>query len=201
MRHLSIFRVGASIKRVDVGHFLQKGKKHPMIYTTHYPSPLGDITLESDGISLVGLWFDGRRHAADMQDKGHEERPDLPVFIETRQWLDIYFNGDIPHFTPLLRMEGSTFRQRVWQQLLKIPYGSKVSYGDIARSIGCQSAQAVGGAVGHNPISLIVPCHRVVGADGSMTGYGGGIDRKIRLLELECKGLHHPIQHPSIESS
>ena len=170
-------------------------------YIALYPSPLGDITLESDGISLVGLWFDGRRPPADKQDKALEERPDLPVFSEARQWLDIYFDGGIPHFIPPLRMEGSAFRQHVWQQLLKIPYGSKVSYGDIARSIGCRSAQAVGGAVGHNPISIIVPCHRVVGADGSMTGYGGGIDRKIRLLELERIGLHHPIQHPSNESS
>lgn len=159
--------------------------------TTLYPSPLGDITLESDGISLIGLWFDGRGLSADMPDKAYEARSDLPVFNEARQWLDIYFKGGIPHFTPPLRMEGSTFRQRVWQELLKIPYGCQVSYGDIARCLGYRSAQAVGGAVGHNPISLIVPCHRVVGADGSMTGYGGGIDRKIQLLELERKGLHH----------
>ena len=159
-----------------------------MKYITHYPSPLGDILLESDGISLIGLRFDGQRYIADVQ--AQEEKPDLPLFEETRHWLDLYFDGKVPDFTPPLRLCSSDFRQRVWQRLLTIPYGNKVSYGDIARHIGCKSAQAVGGAVGHNPIPIIIPCHRVIGADGSMTGYGGGIDRKIFLLELESKGHH-----------
>ena len=172
-----------------------------MDFTAPYSSPLGDITLASDGISLVGIWFNGQRYDAEMLGQVHEVHPHLPVFDETRRWLDLYFNGQVPDFTPPLQMRGSVFRQRVWHQLLEIPYGSTVAYGDIARRLGCRSAQAVGGAVGHNPISLIIPCHRVIGADGSMTGYGGGIDRKIRLLELERKGLDHSIQLPQVERS
>ncbi len=158
-----------------------------MEYTARYASPLGGITLASDGSRLTGLWFEGQRHIPHMGGKPQEPCPELPVFSEARRWLDVYFMGKMPNFTPLLRMRGSAFRQRVWQQLTEIPYGSTVTYGDIAHHLGCRSAQAVGGAVGHNAISLIIPCHRVVGADGAMTGYAGGIERKIRLLEMERK--------------
>ncbi len=156
-----------------------------MDYTTHYSSPIGDITMASDGNALVGLWFDGQKFFADTLAIEHEERPDLPLFAETRRWLDIFFSGKAPDFTPPLAMRGSDFRKRVWQTLLEIPFGQKMTYGDIALRLGCRSAQAIGGAVGHNSISLIIPCHRVVGTGGSLTGYAGGIDKKAWLLEME----------------
>jgi len=156
-----------------------------MDYTAHYTSPLGRMTLASDGTALTGLWFDGQRNFANELKKNHTVHPSLPVFDLTRRWLDIYFSGRKPGFTPPLLMRGSAFRQRVWQLLLEIPYGETMSYGEIARKVHCKSAQAVGGAVGHNPISIIIPCHRVVGTDGSLTGYAGGVERKAKLLELE----------------
>ena len=119
------------------------------------------------------------------------QRPDLPVFEETRQWLDEYFSGQEPQFTPPLTFRGSDFRKRVWQRLLEIPYGQTVTYGQLAQTLGCKSAQAVGGAVGHNPLTLIVPCHRVVGTGGSLTGYAGGIDKKVRLLQMEGAMTHN----------
>ncbi len=156
-----------------------------MDYTAHYSSPIGDITMASDGKALVGLWFDGQKYFADTLAIEHEERPDLPLFAETRRWLDIFFSGKAPDFTPPLAMRGSDFRKRVWQTLLEIPFGQTMTYGDIALRLGCRSAQAIGGAVGHNSISLIIPCHRVVGTGGSLTGYAGGIDKKAWLLEME----------------
>ena len=160
-------------------------KNRTMDYTTHYQSPLGGITLASDGNALVGLWFDGQTFFAEGLDPQHEERPDLPVFGETCRWLDAYFRGEVPHFTPSLSMRTSPFRRSVWQTMLAIPYGQTTTYGEIARRLGCRSAQAVGGAVAHNSISLIIPCHRVVGAGGSLTGYAGGIARKAYLLQME----------------
>ena len=154
-----------------------------MEYRQDYLSSLGELTLVSDGNWLTGLWFGQVRK--DLKDK------ELSVFALTRKWLDIYFQGGIPDFLPPMRMEGTAFRREVWDILLEIPYGETVTYGEIAgqlakrRNIEKMSAQAVGGAVGHNPISILVPCHRVVGSDGSMTGYGGGIDKKIGLLLLE----------------
>ena len=156
-----------------------------MDYTAHYSSPIGDITMASDGKALVGLWFDGQKYFADTLAIEHEERPDLPLFAETRRWLDMFFSGKAPDFTPPLAMRGSDFRKRVWQTLLEIPFGRTMTYGDIALLLGCRSAQAIGGAVGHNSISLIIPCHRVVGTGGSLTGYAGGIDKKAWLLEME----------------
>lgn len=165
-----------------------------MDFTAHCLSPLGGITLASDGTALVGLWFapqgrgvyhGGQKYFAEVLNPVHEERPDLPVFIETRRWLDEYFSGREPLPIPPLALRGSDFRRRVWQRMLEIPCGQTVTYGQLARDLGCKSAQAVGGAVGHNPISLIVPCHRVLGADGALTGYAGGIERKARLLQLE----------------
>jgi methylated-DNA-[protein]-cysteine S-methyltransferase len=162
-----------------------------MDYTPHWQSPLGTIKLASDGEALVGLWFDGQKSGAAALDPCHEERADLPVFDETKLWLEIYFNGHVPYFTPRLEMRTTSFRKRVWEVMLTIPYGHTMTYGDIARMIASErgldsmSAQAVGGAVGHNTISLIIPCHRVVGTNGSLTGYAGGLDRKVHLLQME----------------
>ena len=167
-----------------------------MEFTAHYDSPLGGITLDSDGTALTGLWFDGQKHFAATLAGISIEKPDIPVFVETRRWLDLYFAGKRPDFTPLLAPMGTLFQQRVWNILLDIPYGMTMTYGEIAKRIvetfhetslhpGHMSPQAVGGAVGHNPISIIIPCHRVVGADGSLTGYAGGLERKECLLRLE----------------
>ena len=156
-----------------------------MDYKTHYDSPLGGITLASDGASLTGLWFDKQKYVADESELKHVAWNDLTVFAQTKEWLDIYFGGRDPQFSPPLLMRGSAFRRQVWEVLLTIPYGHTLTYGDVARAIGCKSAQAVGGATGHNAIGLIVPCHRVIGANGSLTGYAGGIDKKEKLLQME----------------
>ncbi|MBP5499755.1 MAG: methylated-DNA--[protein]-cysteine S-methyltransferase [Bacteroidales bacterium] len=164
-----------------------------MDYIAYYNSPLGSITMASEGTALVGLWFDGQKYFADtLLDPEHEERPDLPIFEQTRCWLDTYFTGKDPGFTPPIVMRTrSDFRRQVWELLLTIPFGHTLTYGAIARRIAAtfglssMSAQAVGGAVGHNPVSLIIPCHRVVGANGSLTGYAGGVERKERLLQNE----------------
>ncbi|MBO4642671.1 MAG: methylated-DNA--[protein]-cysteine S-methyltransferase [Bacteroidaceae bacterium] len=156
-----------------------------MDYTASYNSPLGGITMASDGKALFGLWFDGQKYFANTLNDENEERPDLPIFDETRRWLDLYFSGKVPDFTPPLLMRASPFRQNVWQRLLEIPFGHTTTYSNIARSVGCKSAQAVGGAVGHNSILLIIPCHRVVGSKGLLTGYAGGLDKKASLLKLE----------------
>ena len=161
-----------------------------MEYTQHYNSPLGDILLASDGQALTGLWFDGQKYYADTLAAIHEEKPQ-PVLEETKRWLDIYFQGKEPPFMPAMNLRTTAFRKAVWRNLLTIPYGQTTTYGEIAKHIAVQlhlpqiSARAVGGAVSHNAISLIIPCHRVVGSDGSLTGYAGGIDRKICLLKME----------------
>ena len=158
-----------------------------MIYTAHYTSPLGGITLASDGMALTGLYFDGER---DFPDLSAAHKKDLPVFGEVMRWLDLYFAGKEPDFMPPLAPVGTTFQQAVWEILKTIPYGGTTTYGAIAKrlekSTGKRmSAQAVGGAVGRNPISILIPCHRVIGADGSLTGYAGGLDKKEYLLGLE----------------
>lgn len=161
-----------------------------MEYTRHYDSPLGGITLASDGEALIGLWFDGQKYFGSTLSAHHEPR-ELPVFTQTARWLDIYFGGKAPDFTPPLSVQATPFRRAVWDILLTIPFGRTMTYGELANRIAHlqglahMSAQAVGGAVGHNPISLIIPCHRVVGADGQLTGYAGGIDKKKRLLAME----------------
>ncbi len=161
-----------------------------MEYTYHYDSPLGGITLASDGEALTGLWFDGQKYFGDTLSKDHEAK-ELPIFEQTVTWLDIYFNGKEPDFTPPLSMKTTPFRKAVWEIMLTIPFGQTMTYGEIADKIAKQkgisrmSAQAVGGAVGHNSISLIIPCHRVVGTNGSLTGYAGGIDKKMQLLTME----------------
>ncbi len=161
-----------------------------MEYTHHYNSPLGNILIASDGSAITGLWFEGQKYFAAALGPEHEERF-LPIFTQTERWLDLYFSGRAPDFTPPLRWKATSFRGIVWEILLTIPYGKTMTYGEIAaktaarKGISTMSAQAVGGAVGHNPIALIVPCHRVIGADGSLTGYAGGLERKRKLLELE----------------
>ena len=157
-----------------------------MDYTQHYASPLGGVTLASDGEALIGLWFDGQKHFGAALSAAHEEKP-LPVFSEAARWLDRYFSGAEPDFTPPLRARGTPFQLAVWAALREIPYGQTVTYGALAERLGLPraAARAVGGAVGRNPISLIVPCHRVIGADGSLTGYAGGPERKRQLLALE----------------
>lgn len=161
-----------------------------MIYTSKYTSPLGGILLAADEVGLRGLWFDGQKYfARDLPDKRTER--ETPVLSEAKRWLDLYFGGQEPDFLPPLHPVGTPFRQAVWEILLRIPYGKTVTYGEISKQLAEKmglermSAQAVGGAVGHNKISIIIPCHRVVGSNGSLTGYAGGIDRKIKLLELE----------------
>ena len=161
-----------------------------MDYIWHYDSPLGRMTMASDGEALAGLWFDGQKHFAYSLDPQHEEKR-LPVFDDTCRWLDVYFSGRAPGFTPKLVFRSTPFRRTVWEILLTIPFGRTMTYGDISSRIAAQngvgrmSAQAVGGAVGHNPISLIGPCHRVIGSGGSLVGYAGGVDRKARLLQME----------------
>lgn len=161
-----------------------------MTYIQHYNSPLGGILLAADDIGLTGLWFDGQKYFADTLPSEYTEH-ETPILADAKRWLDVYFTGNEPGFKPPLHIVGSAFRQKVWKLLLQIPYGQTVTYGELARQLaekqGAEhmSAQAVGGAVGHNPISLIIPCHRVVGTHGSLTGYAGGIDKKIKLLELE----------------
>lgn len=161
-----------------------------MIYTSKYTSPLGGILLAADEVGLRGLWFDGQKYfARDLPDERTER--ETTVLSEAKRWLDLYFGGQEPDFLPPLHPVGTPFRQTVWEILLRIPYGKTVTYGEISKQLAEKmglermSAQAVGGAVGHNKISIIIPCHRVVGSNGSLTGYAGGIDRKIKLLELE----------------
>ena len=159
-------------------------------YVAYVDSPMGGITLGSDGDRLTGLWFDGQKNFGSTLSEEAEEKS-LPVFEETERWLEIYFGGKQPDFTPPLAPQGTDFRKAVWEILLTIPYGETMTYGEIARFIAQKkeldnvSAQAVGGAVGHNPISIIIPCHRVVGTGGSLIGYAGGLERKQWLLQLE----------------
>ena len=161
-----------------------------MIYVYHYNSPLGGITISSSGTAITGLWFDGQKYFGVTLPENCEEK-ELAVFDEAKRWLDIYFSGKEPDFTPPLLMQTTPFRKAVWEILLTIPYGQTMTYGGIADRIAKQkgldkmSAQAVGGAVGHNAISLIIPCHRVVGTNGSLTGYAGGIEKKVQLLTME----------------
>jgi len=161
-----------------------------MHYTNKYHSPLGAITLASDGEALTGLWFENQKYFGETLSAETKERA-LPIFKRTKQWLDIYFRGECPDFMPKLSLNATPFRMAVWEILSSIPYGCVMSYGAISdimakkMKTGKMCARAVGGAVGHNPISIITPCHRVVGSDGKLTGYAGGIDKKLKLLALE----------------
>lgn len=166
-----------------------------MHYTHDYQSPFGKLLLAADETGLTGLWFEGQKYFGLYLDKAHTEK-NLPVFEQADRWLDLYFSGKDPGFGIPLHFIGTDFQNAVWAILASIPYGKTTTYGEIAKQLAAQrglphmSAQAVGGAVGHNPISIIVPCHRVVGTNGSLTGYAGGIDRKRELLSLEQADLH-----------
>lgn len=166
-----------------------------MVSTCTYLSPLGGILLAADEIGLTGLWFDGEKYFAENLPREHAVQ-ETPILQETKRWLDVYFSGKQPDFMLPLHPVGSPFRQAVWALLLQIPYGQTVTYGELARQLAAKlgrakmSAQAVGGAVGHNEISIIIPCHRVVGTNGSLTGYAGGITKKKKLLELEQADMH-----------
>ena len=161
-----------------------------MMFACYYDSPLGKLLLTADALGLTGLYFDGEKTEPDRLPFVHTER-ETPLLAETKRWLDVYFSGREPDFLPPLHPAGSAFRQAVWALLLKIPYGQTTTYGEIARQLAAKqgipkmSAQAVGGAIGHNKIAIVIPCHRVIGANGSLTGYAGGIDKKRKLLELE----------------
>ncbi len=163
-----------------------------MVYLCYYNSPVGRLLMTSDGESLTGLWLEKQKYyAATLSEEG-EENANLPVFVKTGEWLNEYFRKEEPTISDLpLAPQGGEFRQAVWKILCDIPYGKTMTYGEIARKVAAQSgrktmsARAVGGAVGHNPISIIIPCHRVIGSDGSLTGYAGGTDKKIKLLETE----------------
>ncbi len=149
-----------------------------MIYTKNYHSPLGEILLAAEDNSLIGCWFVGQKH---FPDSLTAEPGEPPVLLQAEQWLDSYFSGLRPEVLPSLNPKGTDFQLRIWKQLLEIPYGKTVTYGELLP--GC--ARAVGSAVGRNPISLFIPCHRVVGRNGSLTGYAGGVERKLFLLRLE----------------
>ena len=161
-----------------------------MTCTTRYDSPLGGVLLAADESGLTGLWFEGQKYFADNLPEERAER-ETETLALAKRWLDIYFAGKEPDFMPPLHPVGSPFRRAVWELLLEIPYGQTTTYGELSRRLAAEmgiahmSAQAVGGAVGHNGISIIIPCHRVVGTGGSLTGYAGGVDKKVKLLELE----------------
>ncbi len=171
-------------------------------FTASYESPLGLITMVCDDHALLGLWFSGQTHFMEGF-TGACQTANTPILAETKRWLDDYFSGCVPNFTPPLQVTGSPFRKAVCDIMTTVPYGQTMTYGAIAAEaskrmvLSSMSAQAVGGAVGHNPISLIIPCHRVMGAGGNLTGYAGGIERKVALLKLEgvdVSKLHLPKQ-------
>ncbi len=171
-------------------HYQKRGIN--MAYTTTYQSPLGKLLLASDGENIIGLWLEGQKYFAATLKGEWVQKDDLPVFVKTKEWLGRYFSGKRPAIEDLpLAPTGSVFRQKVWKILCEIPYGQTICYGDIAKRVAIMerkaviSSQAIGGAVGHNPISIIIPCHRVIGANGSLTGYAGGIEKKVSLLERE----------------
>lgn len=161
-----------------------------MIYTQGFRSPLGELLLAADRDGLVGVWFEGAKYYA-LNLPAERISGTTAALNAAVRWLGAYFNGEIPDFMPPLRLCGTDFRMAVWSKLLEIPYGCTLTYGDIGKSIAGElgkthmSAQAIGGAVGHNPISIIIPCHRVIGRDSGLVGYAGGIWRKQSLLEAE----------------
>lgn len=172
-----------------------------MVYTYNYISPMGKITIAFNEESVVGLWFDGQKHFEAILPENHRvcyDKNCFPILLKTLEWLDIYFSGKCPDFTPQIAVKATPFRMRVWNIISEIPYGETLSYKEIARKtvkdtgFAKMSSQAVGGAVGHNPILLIIPCHRVIGADGSLTGYAAGTDRKMRLLSMEGADISEP---------
>lgn len=171
-----------------------------MNYVCMIPSPVGRLTVASDGLNVTGLWLEGQKYYAATLEESTVEQ-EIPVFYDVKHWLDTYFKGKQPDFSVPLAPAGSDFRKSVWKILCDIPYGKVTTYGSIAKQLEKESngkqvsARAVGGAVGHNPISILIPCHRVVGSNNSLTGYAGGIDKKVQLLKLErapIELLHFP---------
>lgn len=164
-----------------------------MQYISCYKSPLGSMLLAADEIGVIGIWFDSQKHFARCLEDGAQEK-EISLLKDVKKWLDIYFRGEEPDFSIPLHLMGTPFQKEVWEILQTIPYGVTTTYGAIARQIAAKkgmrtmSAQAVGGAVGRNPISVLIPCHRVIGRKGNLTGYAGGIEKKIKLLELEKAG-------------
>ena len=192
---------GRTVLERDSMSTTRNTRKESMHYLNHYESPLGAMTMASDGEHLTGLWFDGQKYDRSTIDGNAELKPHLPVFTQTAQWLDAYFEGTDPGFTPPISVKGSDFKKMVSSIMLSIPFGATSTYARIAAEVARRtgrthmSAQAVGGAVGRNPIVLIVPCHRVLASDGSLRGYAGGVDRKERLLQMEgvnVSGLSTP---------
>ena len=163
-----------------------------MVYYILYSSPIGELTIVSDKENIIGLWIENQKYFKSTINEKMIEDNNLPILKKTKNWLDRYFNGDKPQINELpLKPKGTKFRLLVWQILTEIPYGEVITYQDISKKI-CKimkkekmSSQAIGGAVGHNPISIIIPCHRVIGTDGTLKGYAGGLDKKEKLLKLE----------------
>ena len=161
-----------------------------MQYISYYQSPLGKLLLAADQTGITGAWFENQKYYAHSLDAEHTEKV-TPILEDTKRWLDLYFSGKEPDFMPPLHPSGTPFQMDVWDILRQIPYGTTITYGAVAKEIARRrgiprmSAQAAGGAVGRNPVSILIPCHRVVGSNGSLTGYAGGIDRQLKLLALE----------------
>ena len=179
------------VKQYGNGAEIKNGK-NATYYYTEYVSPVGKLTIACNERSLVGLWLEGQKYFGDEILEEASRADDITILIQTKAWLNRYFAGQKPKISELsLEPQGSEFQQIVWKLLCEIPYGEITTYGELARKVAVQigkqsmSAQAVGGAVGRNPISIIIPCHRVMGADGSLTGYAGGLDKKLSLLEVE----------------
>ncbi len=169
-----------------------------MHYSMTYVSPVGKLLLASDGENITGLWMEGQKYYLENVEGELTDRPGLTIFKAARRWLDDYFEGKKPAISALpLAPQGGEFRRAVWEMLCEIPYGEVTTYGELAKKMAKRagkskmSAQATGGAVGHNPISIIIPCHRVVGSNGSLTGFSGGLAKKIKLLEWEGVNMEH----------
>ena len=157
-----------------------------MLYSTNYKSPVGDMLIVSDGKAIKGIWFDGQKHFKSTVESELTVNDELIIFENVKKWLDDYFNGINPEIDFKLKPEGTEFRKKVWQILSEIQYGETMTYGEIASKISpTMSAQAVGGAVGANPIAIVIPCHRVLGKNAKLTGYAAGIDKKMELLKIE----------------
>lgn len=169
-----------------------------MEYTCEYASPIGRLLLSCDSSGLTGVWFEGQRYFARTLGT-HVDAPEHPILQQACRWLDAYFQNDTPAPLPPLHPRGTEFQRVVWQFLLQIPLGHTTTYGQLSEQVkkhlgkAHMSAQAIGSAVGHNPLSILIPCHRVLGADGSLTGYAGGLERKEALLSLEkITASRHP---------
>lgn len=168
-----------------------------MIYKTYYSSPIGELLLTSDGDNLTGLWIENQKYYSYKVSGQIIDKDDLKIFRQVKDWLDKYFNGKKVNINNLkLNPSGTKFQKEVWKVLCDIPYGEVITYKEISKKVAHNlnktnmSFQAVGGAVGHNPISIIIPCHRVIGSDGNLTGYAGGIDKKIKLLQIEGHNIN-----------